>query len=177
MLSHGHRLLAELRKHGGAIAHHIPGRVRLKVPLAHGNPTTLRQMKDTFDKMPGVKASEIRSSSASLVLYYDQNDPGALLASDVAPWGRPTVGIGEARQIADGALKHVFTALDRNGWQVPGSNKIPSLRNRIPIGLAAATFLEICVAAAPPLWLSLALLFLKHVVDLRPRRGEAPTME
>jgi len=43
----------------------------------------------------------------------------------------------------------------------------------IPIVLAAATFLEICVAGAPPPWLSLVLLFLKTLRS--PRRGDATT--
>ena len=150
MLSHGHRLLAELPGHEVLVVHHIPGRVRLKVPLAYRDPTMLQRMKDAFDKMPAVRATEIRSTSASLVLYYGQGDPGTL-TSDVR---RPTIGIGEAAQIA--------------GWPFPG--ELPCARRMIPIVLAATSLLEIGVAAAPPLWLSLVLLFLKTLLRPAPAK-------
>ena len=148
MLSHGHRLLAELPGHEVVVVHHIPGRVRLKVPLAYGDPTMLHRMKEALDKMPAVTAIEIRYSSASLVLHYGQSDPGTL-TSNVGP---PTVGMGEAAQMA--------------AWPVSG--ECPSARRMIPVVLAATSLLEICMAAAPPLWLSLALLFLKTLLRHAP---------
>jgi hypothetical protein len=158
MFSHAHGLLAEIHGHESTIAHHIPGRVRLKVPQAYSDPTLLRQMKVTFDKMRGVKASEIKFSSASLVLYYDQSDPEAFLTPGLAHRDFPSADECDPTHIADGPPKAVF-ALDRHGWREPVSGELPLVRHMLPLILA--TVLEVCVGATPPLWLSLASLLLK----------------
>jgi hypothetical protein len=173
MLSHAHELLAEIHGHESTIAHHIPGRMRLKVPQAYSDPTLLRQMKVTFDKMRGVKASEIKFSSASLVLYYDESDPEAFLTLDLAHRNLPSADECDPTQIADGPLKAVF-ALDRHGWREPVSGELPLVRHVLPLILA--TVFEVCVGAAPPLWLSLASLLLKMLRRAAGARAVA-TME
>jgi hypothetical protein len=157
-LSNAHGLLAGIQGHKGTIAHHIPGRMRLKVLKAYSDPTLLRQMKVNFDKMRGVKASEIKSSSASLVLYYDPSDPGAFLTPDLAHRDFQSADEGNPTHFSNGPPRAVFT-LNRHGWREPVSGELPLVGHMLPFILAAV--LELCVGAAPPLWLSLASLLLK----------------
>jgi hypothetical protein len=35
------------------IAHQVPGRVRMKIPSAKGNPALLQEIGDAFGKIPG----------------------------------------------------------------------------------------------------------------------------
>ena len=37
-----------------SVAHQVPGRVRLKVPSAKGNPELLQQIGDAFGVIPGI---------------------------------------------------------------------------------------------------------------------------
>jgi hypothetical protein len=37
------------------VAHQVPGRVKMKVPAAKGNPELLKQIADTFSAIPGIE--------------------------------------------------------------------------------------------------------------------------
>jgi hypothetical protein len=159
----GDCLSAALREYQAAIVHHIPGRVRLKVPRAYRDPSMLRRMKDAFDAVPAIKASEIRSSSASLVLYYDECNLGVRFTFDAMLRGSQRTGFGETLSLDRGSA-----AQDLGVWLVSVSSKLSSTRSMAPIILAAAALLEVSFAAAPPLWLRLMLLFLTQQQRSRP---------
>jgi hypothetical protein len=55
------------------IAHHTPGRVRMKIPSAKGDPEALRQVADAFGVLPGVERVSVNVTTGSVVLHYDED--------------------------------------------------------------------------------------------------------
>ena len=53
------------------VAHQVPGRVRMKIPSAKGNPELLEEMKQTLSVIPGIEEVIINPATGSLVLHYD----------------------------------------------------------------------------------------------------------
>jgi hypothetical protein len=49
----------------------VPGRVRLRIASARGNPELLNAIKTDFATMPGVDSIDAKLDSGSLVIYYD----------------------------------------------------------------------------------------------------------
>src|SRR5262245_13021584 len=53
------------------VAHQVPGRVRMKIPGAKGNPEMLQQIAETFAAIPGIEEITVNPHTGSLVMRYD----------------------------------------------------------------------------------------------------------
>ena len=53
------------------VAHQVPGRVRMKIPGAKGNPEMLQQIAQTFAAIPGIKRITVNPTTGSIVIHYD----------------------------------------------------------------------------------------------------------
>jgi hypothetical protein len=53
------------------IAHQVPGRIRMKIPSAKGNPAMLEEIQKTFSAIPGIEQVVINPETGSVVLRYD----------------------------------------------------------------------------------------------------------
>ena len=53
------------------IAHQVPGRVRMKIPTAKGNPELLKQISEVFGAIPGIENITVNPTTGSVVLHYD----------------------------------------------------------------------------------------------------------
>src|SRR5215475_10583517 len=53
------------------IAHQVPGRVRMKIPAAKGNPELLQQVADCFTAIPGIERITVNPATGSVVMHYD----------------------------------------------------------------------------------------------------------
>ena len=53
------------------IVHQIPGRIRMKIPSAKGNPDQLEAYKQTLSLIPGIEQVETNPETGSVVLKYD----------------------------------------------------------------------------------------------------------
>ena len=47
------------------IAHQVPGRVRMKIPSAKGNPELLKQISETFAVIPGIERITVNPTTGS----------------------------------------------------------------------------------------------------------------
>src|SRR6516225_3129523 len=65
------RPLSNMTKLKFDVAHQIPGRVRMKVPSAKGNPELLKQIADTFAVIPGIEHITVNPATGSVVMHYD----------------------------------------------------------------------------------------------------------
>jgi hypothetical protein len=176
------------------IAHHVRGRVRLKIAAAKHNPALLEQIKTTFSTVPGIESIEVRPSSGSVVLYYDPErhaDVPSFFRSLSGPLGnqdaaqlvraaqrRPPPNLisdvdqqieDEAEFLADHstfAKTIVEYAKEMDRQLKRATNNNIDLKILVPIGLAAVTFLEIGAAAATPMWVTLVIFSLNHFVEL-----------
>jgi hypothetical protein len=184
------------------IAHHVRGRVRLKIAAAKHNPGLLEQIKTTFGSVPGIEYIEVRPSSGSVILYYDperhvdvpslfRSLSGPLRSQDAAQPVRaaqrrrppPNLISDVDRQIEDEAeflAEHstfaktiVEYAKEMDRQLKRATNNNIDLKILVPIGLAAVTFLEIGAAAATPMWVTLVIFSLNHFVELHAHDSDS----
>src|SRR5262249_25138606 len=57
------------------VAHQVPGRVRMKIPDAKGNPELLQQIAQTFAPIPGIEDVTVNPTTGSLVMRYASAQP------------------------------------------------------------------------------------------------------
>ena len=57
------------------VVHHIPGRVRVHVPKAKGNPGACKSINDLALSIPGIQRIQASALTGSVVVHYDSYDP------------------------------------------------------------------------------------------------------
>src|SRR5450432_3054140 len=57
--------------HKAEIAHHVRGRLRMKIPAAKGDEVLLEQIKRALSPIPGMLDVEVNPSTGSVILHYD----------------------------------------------------------------------------------------------------------
>ncbi len=60
------------------IAHHIPGRIRVRVPAARGNSQLLRQIDEKLARVSGIESVESSALTGSVLIRYDPKLYGKL---------------------------------------------------------------------------------------------------
>jgi hypothetical protein len=186
-------------KYQAEIAHHVCGRIRMKIPAAKGNEVLLEQIKRSLSPIPGVHAIDVNPSTGSVIMHYDPavHEELHLTLSTHGkdhfelPRRAPVTEIDELEhqleEEAEFLAEHSEAAriivdfcrgLDREVKLA--TNNAVDLKVLVPLGLAAYTFLEIGVEAATPVWLTLGLFALNHFVEMHAhpvaavQRGAAP---
>jgi hypothetical protein len=53
------------------IAHQVPGRIRMKVPSAKGDPVLLEEIQKAFSAIPGIEQVAVNAETGSVALKYD----------------------------------------------------------------------------------------------------------
>src|SRR5260370_13349599 len=172
-------------KYHAEIAHHVCGRIRMKIPAAKGDEVLLEQIKRALSPIPGVHCIEVNPSTGSVMMHYgpdvheDLQDTLSAHAGDQIELRRrgPITEIDElenqfeeeAEYLAEHsqaarAIVDFAKSLDREVKRA--TNNAVDLKVLVPLGLAAYTFLEIGVEAATPVWLTLGLFALNHFVEM-----------
>ncbi len=185
------------KKHSAKVAHHVPGRMRLKLDAAKGNDSLLEEIRKTLVSVPGIHEIQINAATGSVTVHYSveahpelhasidqhqehfsvQHTPPATKLDDMTKLIEE-----EAEFLADHsnsarAIVKFCKELDRNVKNATG-NAI-DLKVLVPLGLAAVTFVEIGATAATPVWVTIGLFSLNHFVELQAhqaaeRRNSAP---
>lgn len=172
------------------VAHQVPGRVRMKVPGAKGNPELLQQIAQTFAAIPGIEEITVNPTTGSLVMRYDTDQHDEFHdhfhrhhghnASNYRP---PSTEIdelvdkieNEAEFLAQNsetarAVVDFFRKADR---QIRGAtNNNVDLKIVLAAGIIGFTVLEVGAAAATPVWVTLTLFALNHVIQMHATHGE-----
>ncbi len=175
------RAMTKLNLH---VAHQVPGRIRLKIPSAKGNPDLLDQIKSTFGVIPGVEQITVNAVTGSVVLHYDVDRHDEFHGdlqnhySQSAPKPPPDQIDELANKIQEEAeflaehshlargIVDFFKAWDR---QI----KIAS-RNTVDLKIVLAaliigfTFIEVGAGAATPVWVTVVIFSLNHFVEMHP---------
>ncbi len=183
-------------KHHAKIAHHVPGRMRVKVPNAKGNDELLAEIRQTLVGVPGIHNVEMNGATGSVTIHYcpdthpelhasiDRHQEVFAVAAERRP---PSTKLDEMTHLiqeeAEFLAEHSHTArlvvdfcssLDKKIKQV--TNNSVDLKVLVPLGLAAVMFVEIGATAATPVWVTIGLFSLNHFVELQAhqaRRGKA----
>jgi hypothetical protein len=181
------------------IAHHLPGRIRIKIPAAKDDPALLDRVQKVFVGMPNLHAVIAKPESGSLVLRYDPNHEAEIerrmreLLKQALPKKARKKSNGElpgnefdavTRQIeAEAAFlagrsqaAHVvvefFKDVDRE--LKLATNNTVDLKIVLALGLAVATFLGVGAHAATPMWVTLALFAINHFLEMHPPHAAHP---
>ena len=163
------------------IAHQVPGRVRMKIPAGKGNPELLEQMKQTLVAIPGIEEVIINPDTGSLVLHYDTDQHDEFhghLEHHTGGHHRPppTNEIDalannieqEAEFLAENShtarvIVDFFKQVDQ---QIKtGSHNTIDLKIVLAFGIASFTILEVGANAATPVWVTLAMFGLNHLIE------------
>jgi hypothetical protein len=168
------------------VAHQVPGRVRMKVPAAKGNAELLEQIGEAFSAIPGIERITVNPTTGSVVLHYDveQHDEfhGRFQHHVHAAGGYhpPTTEIDEfAHRIEEEAeflaqhsqsaraVVDFFKQFDREIRTATDNNV--DLKIVLAGGIIGVTLLEVGMAAATPVWVTLTLFALNHVIEMHAR--------
>jgi cation transport ATPase len=178
--------------HEAHVSHHIPGRMRVKVPGAKGQPRVLQQIQQSLAPMPGIQRVEVNPATGSVLIHYDPARHEAfhtqlaahgthadLLALQPPEWAE--IEATAAQLEADAALLASHSAVAR--WLVDGVQQLDTglkratsntvdLKVLVPLGLALYAFMKAGTEAVTPLWVTLGIFsFHAFVVLHSPHPG------
>jgi hypothetical protein len=169
------------------IAHHIPGRLRLRIPAARDNPRLLRDIKEFVAPIAGVRQVDTNPRTGSVLVHYDPRQlrraaedlaqrPGA---EDLFSLALPEVE--DSEQLALEILRHaeffsqhsetahsIVRALRRFNQQVRhATDNAVDLKVLLPMLVATYTVLfEVRKRAPSPRWLTLLVFAFDSFVRL-----------
>ena len=173
--------------HVAHVAHHSPGRLRIRVPAAKGNAAGIEAIRQSLTKVPGVQQVTINPTIGTITIHYDARHHAAFekhLAAEASQCGlvkiEPEPKVEELRQIdstieteaaflADHSVtaKAIFDAISSVDHVVKRTTgNTVDLKVILPLALAVGAFMELGVAASTPVWLTLGLFSFNHFVDL-----------
>jgi len=178
-----------------AIAHQVPGRIRLKIPSAKDNSDLLIQIKETFGVIPGIENIDVNPVTGSVVLYYDKDrhdefhgafQENYAAAAPVAHHRPPNNEIDdladkierEAEFLAEHshaarAVVDFFKEVDRQ-IKVASGNTI-DLKIVLAVIIVGVTIFEVGASAATPVWVTLVIFGLNHFIEMHAT-GINPSM-
>ena len=170
------------------IAHQVPGRVRMKIPAAKGNPELLEQMKQTLAVIPGIEEVIINPDTGSLVLHYDTDKHDEFhghLEHHTGGHQRPPPTneidaiANKIQQEAEFLAENSHTArvivdfFKQVDQQIKtGSHNTIDLKIVLAFGIASFTIMEVGANAATPVWVTLAMFGLNHLIEANRREAE-----
>ena len=176
--------------HPAHVMHHIPGRMRVKVPHAKGNYQLLQQIEQSISPLPGITRVDISPATGSVLVHYDPDQHADFNNHLAAHAGRAelfalqppelTEVDGIAANIeADAEIlaQHSETARSIVHFMKQLNKRIKlatdntvDLNVLIPLGLAIYTFLEIGSEVATPLWVTLGIFSFNSFIVLHGSR-------
>jgi hypothetical protein len=181
-----------MSKHQLHIAHQVPGRVRMKIPAAKGDVEMLREISETFGKIPGVEQVTVNPTTGSIVLQYDADRHDEFHGElrdhcerhAIEQHRPPATEIDElAHKIEDQAeflAEHSASArmvvdfvkrVDRE-IKLATNNNI-DLKIVLAAGIVGFTVLEVGTSAATPVWVTLSLFGINHFIEMHPAHSKA----
>ena len=181
------------------IAHQVPGRIRMKIPSAKGNPEQLALYKETLSLIPGIEGIEVNPDTGSIVLRYDPDRHDDFHADFHDHYHRhnghgphhhrpPPSEIdalaSKIEQEAEFLAEHSETAravvdfCKRADREVKlASGNMLDLKMVFAIGVVGFTIFEVGATAATPVWVTLALFGMNHFIEMQTELMEAKAAE
>lgn len=166
----------------GYIAHHIPGRMRIRIPSAKGDAELSQRIRELAKSLAGVESVESNFMTGSLLIHYAKDGFGDferrlssasdsvldLKSAPPEPKENTTQAAGErqAASAAAAAIAAAFKELDGNLRSATGNTL--DLKVLLPLGAAAAGLLTLRKAMPTPLWVTLMIFAFSAFVILNP---------
>jgi hypothetical protein len=140
------------------IAHHIPGRIRIRLPHAKGDRAFLEQINQSIAPRPGVRYVEVNPTTGSVVIHYEASpldDFEQGLATHAAHEDLFILDLNSHTKVSnishsiDSGFKNLSNSFKR------ASDGTIDLKEIFPIALAAAALAFLKTAEGTPLWVTL----------------------
>ncbi|WP_024516189.1 HMA2 domain-containing protein [Bradyrhizobium sp. Tv2a-2] len=174
------------------IAHQVPGRIRLKVPKVKENPELIEQIRQMFNVIPGIEQVTVNPTTGSVVLHYDtdrhdqfhghlQHHTGG---HDKPPNNEIDSLANKIEQEAEYLAEHSHTAkivvdyfkdFDRQIKIATGN--VIDLKIVLAAGIAGFTIFEVGATAATPVWVTLSIFALNHMIQANMGEDDDPEQE
>jgi Heavy metal associated domain 2 len=178
------------------IAHQVPGRIRMKIPSAKGDPALLEEIQKTFSVIPGIEQVEVNPATGSVVLRYDADRHDDFHAGFTHRFNEHHAGHPPSRrrppsneidalaskieEEADFLAEHSDAAkavVDFcRHWDKEikvASGNMLDLKMVLCVGLVGFMIFEVGAAAATPVWVTLTLFGLNHFVEMQAELAES----
>lgn len=173
-------------QHHAHVAHHVRGRIRVRMPKNKRDHATLERVKRSISPMHGVKSVDVNSSTGSVVVNYDADQhadfPSTLArhaeANNLFTLAPPPVSevdemVETIEKEAEFLAEHSETARaivefckGLNQEVKKATNNNLDLQVLLPLGLAAYAFLNLEADVATPLWVTLGLFSFNSFISL-----------
>lgn len=174
------------------IAHQVPGRIRMKIPAAKGDPVQLEAYKQTLSLIPGIEQIEVNPDTGSIILKYDPDRHDDFHAGfhhhcnqhHGAHHRPPSNEIDalankieeEAEFLAEhsDAARVVVDFCKRADREIKvATGNVLDLKMVLAIGVVGFTVFEVGATAATPVWVTLSLFALNHFIEMQAEQMEA----
>ena len=177
------------------IEHQVPGRVRMKIPAAKGNPNLLKQVSEVFAVIPGIEEVVVNPTTGSVVLHYDTNRHDEFHKAfrerhnaHNAVHGSPNNGSHGADTELDkltNSIEAEAEYLARHSHSVRAvvdfiktldheikraTNNNIDLKIVFAVGIIGLTVFEVGATAATPVWVTLAIFTVNHFIEMHERQ-------
>lgn len=176
------------------VAHQVPGRIRLKVPAVKESPELIDQIKQMFHVIPGIEEVTVNPTTGSVVLQYDTDKHDEFhghLQHHTGGHERPPTNEIDAlaskiEQEAEYLAEHSHTArvivdyFKHFDEQVKiASGNVVDLKILLALGIAGFTIFEVGASAATPVWVTISIFALNHMIqgNLAPATGPSEDPE
>ncbi|HSU33411.1 MAG TPA: hypothetical protein VLJ11_19440 [Bryobacteraceae bacterium] len=166
------------------LLHHIPGRIRLRIPAAKGNVEKLRGIQQSLGELAGIQAVEINVLLGTIVIRYDLaqfTGFTAQLAVYATEHGLFAIGgqsVGPCISDAQRSLNGFLGTLNRAVQEAMGNAL--NLKELLPLALGFYGLLFVNKSAAAAQWLNWIQFAIDTYMDLHeaePTAELAQTME
>jgi hypothetical protein len=177
------------------IAHQVPGRIRMKIPSAKGDPALLEQIQQTFSAIPGIEQVVVNPETGSVVLRYDadrhddfhagfthhlnehhgghhqphrppSNEIDAL-ASKIEEEATFLAEHSDAAKVVVDFCRHWDHEIKK------ASGNMFDLKMVLCVGLVGFMIFEVGASAATPVWVTLTLFGLNHFIEMQSELAES----
>jgi hypothetical protein len=168
-------------KHKLHVVHHTRGRVRMKIPSAKGDPEAMAQIADSFARTPGVEKVIPNPVTGSVTVHYSAARREEVHANFRATFGSdyepPETEIDKladnVQREAEFLAEHSHTAavivdffVQLDAAVKRHTDNYIDLKIVFAAVIVAGTMMEVGLAGATPVWLTLAVFSVNHMVQL-----------
>lgn len=180
------------------IVHHIPGRLRIKLPQAKGNHALMRRINESLSPHEGIRRVETNAMTGSVLIQYDPHihqEYENKLATHAANENLFTVNsppevtefdekVNKFEAEAEFLSEHSDTARaivnavkQLNETIKYQTNNLVDLNVLVPLVAAAFSVTEIGLYTATPLWVTLGIFSFNSFVNLHRPQHQQPLLE
>ncbi|WP_020176337.1 HMA2 domain-containing protein [Methyloferula stellata] len=176
------------KKHRATIAHHVPGRMRLKIPSGKGNEVLFEEIRQSLAVVPGIHEIIVNPATSSVTVHYavdahpelhvslgqhqdhfEVHTPPSTKLDDMTHMVEAEAEFLAEHSHSAKAVVNFCRHLDREVKKATGNSV--DLKVLVPLGLAVVTFVEIGAAAATPVWVTIGLFSINHFVELQAHQA------